>query len=557
MNAKLLPVVLVLPFAATPAAAQCWGESEVFATDFVNFERFGEAAALEGDRAVFGAPGAFIQFTEYGEAFVFERTPGNTDWAAVATLQASNLTAVDEFGVAVSLSGDTAAVGAFMQFGDGAAYLFERDLGGVGAWGEAKKLTHPTGKSGTYFGQYLALDGDALVVSAPSDQGPGFVFGKVWVHARNVGGPNAWGQVKELKPVPPLGSNSGYGNAVAIDGERVAISMAESGSSGKVAIYERNAGGPGAWGQVALLTASNGSSSLGASLSLDGDRLAVGDWQDASLTGAAYLFERDAGGPGAWGEIARLEASDKDTGDRFGYSVCLDGDVLAVGAPYSDDDGDRSGSLYVFTRDLGGAAAWGELGKITTADAQSNDQLGLGVGLTGTTVASGSRHHDHPQPGMGAGYFFEANSVAPTPYCTAGPSASGCQAQLAYTGAPSATASSGFVLQATSVEGSKDGLFLYGTNGRQAVPWGNTGSYQCVVAPVRRGGLLSGTGTSGQCDGSFSQDLNARWCSTCPKPAHNPGPGSLLQVQLWYRDPQNPFNRTSSFSAALEFCVGL
>ena len=137
-------------------------------------------------------------------------------------------------------------------------------------------------------------------------------------------------------------------------------------------------------------------------------------------------------------------------------------------------------------------------------------------------------------------------------YCTAGTSASGCQAQLAGSGAPSASAASGFSLQATNVEGSKDALFFYGTSGRQANPWGSGTSYQCVVPPVIRAGLLAGTGTNGACDGSFAQDMNALWQA---KPAKNPGAGALVQAQLWYRDPLNTSNQTTSLSDALEFAV--
>jgi agmatine/peptidylarginine deiminase len=146
----------------------------------------------------------------------------------------------------------------------------------------------------------------------------------------------------------------------------------------------------------------------------------------------------------------------------------------------------------------------------------------------------------------------ESTAIA---YCTAGTSASGCRAQLTAVGTASATAPSGFDLQAVSVEGSKDGLFFLGTNGRQATPWGSGTSYQCVVPPVRRAGLLAGVGTNGACDGSFSQDLNALWCPTCPKPAKNPGAGGIVQAQLWYRDPLSTSNRSTSLSDALEFLV--
>ena len=116
----------------------------------------------------------------------------------------------------------------------------------------------------------------------------------------------------------------------------------------------------------------------------------------------------------------------------------------------------------------------------------------------------------------------------------------------------SASAPSGFDLAAGNVEGSVDGLFFYGAQGRQAAPWGNGTSYQCVVPPVKRGGPLTGSGTSGLCNGSFTQDLNALWSSN---PVKNPGAGATVQAQLWYRDPFNTSNQTTSLSDAIEFLV--
>jgi hypothetical protein len=122
-------------------------------------------------------------------------------------------------------------------------------------------------------------------------------------------------------------------------------------------------------------------------------------------------------------------------------------------------------------------------------------------------------------------------------------------------GVPSASASSGFLLLASEVEGAKDGTFIFGINGRQANPWGNGTSYQCVVPPLTRAGPLTGLGTAGLCDGSFTQDMNAAWCPTCPLWNKNPGPGNLTQAQLWYRDPLSTSSQTTSLSNALEFLV--
>ena len=154
-------------------------------------------------------------------------------------------------------------------------------------------------------------------------------------------------------------------------------------------------------------------------------------------------------------------------------------------------------------------------------------------------------------PLLEAGCFDETVSAIST-YCTPGTSASGCQASISAAGTPSATAALGFVLSASSVEGLKNGQFFFGTNGRQANPWGNGTSYQCVVPPVVRAGLLIGVGVVGLCNGSFAQDLNAVWTAN---PAKNPGPGALVQAQFWYRDPFSTSNQPTSLSDAIEFAV--
>ena len=201
---------------------------------------------------------------------------------------------------------------------------------------------------------------------------------------------------------------------------------------------------------------------------------------------------------------------------------------------------------------------------------QDDEVLDIELGPSGSVLACGYTASNNFPPTPGA-YDTTANGAwdgvalsltpthgcptTPSSYCTAGVSASGCEATLSASGTASASAASGFDLLATSVEGLKDGLYFFGSNGRQANPWGNGTSFQCVAPPVKRAGLLAGTGTTGACDGTFNQDLNALWCPTCPKPLHNPGAGAVVQAQLWYRDPFNTSNQTTSLSSAIEFTV--
>jgi len=137
-------------------------------------------------------------------------------------------------------------------------------------------------------------------------------------------------------------------------------------------------------------------------------------------------------------------------------------------------------------------------------------------------------------------------------YCAAGVSASGCQALITTSGTPSASAASGFTIDVVDLEGQKDGLIFWGSNGKQTNSWGNGTSFQCVVPPVIRTGLQTGTGTIGACDGGYSLDFNA-WMAGHPGKA--PVSGTFVQVQAWYRDPFNTSNQSTSLSDAAEFSI--
>lgn len=139
-------------------------------------------------------------------------------------------------------------------------------------------------------------------------------------------------------------------------------------------------------------------------------------------------------------------------------------------------------------------------------------------------------------------------------YCTAGTTTNGCVPSLSYVGSPHASASSGFVISATGVEGQKSGFFYFGMTSAQVLPWGVGGtSSMCVLAPVQRMGTQSSGGNLFQCDGTFSQDWNA-FMSTHPSALGSPLTGGEdVWLQAWIRDPPAP--KTSSLSDALYFQV--
>lgn len=276
----------------------------------------------------------------------------------------------------------------------------------------------------------------------------------------------------------------------------------------------------------------------------------------------------DADGSGqCWMTENVLGNSDVDNGGVRVVSPSLD---LSGSNPiiqydyylYLTDQGGIDG-LRVKANDNAGSG-WQEVAAHTTSGQNAwrrhyilgSDLTAAGVSLTNNVTLRFIARDDDPQSTVEAAVdaFFVLNLScgALANYCTAGSSASGCQIGLSGSGTPSLSLASGFTISGTSGEGSKDGIFFFGQNGKQGNSWGTGTSYQCVTPPVKRTPIQSGGGTPGACDGSWSLDFNA-YVTANPQKA--PTAGTPTQIQLWYRDPLNSGNQTTSLSDAGEFTM--
>lgn len=126
----------------------------------------------------------------------------------------------------------------------------------------------------------------------------------------------------------------------------------------------------------------------------------------------------------------------------------------------------------------------------------------------------------------------------PTTYCSAKTTSSGCTPALSASGTPSASAASGFTLQATQVEAKNFGLFFFGTSGPAATPF--QGGFLCVQSPVTRVAPQA-AGGSAPCSGTYSLDFNAWLAASKPDLR---APGEPFYVQCWFRDPPDPVSGT-------------
>lgn len=143
-------------------------EQKLFVSDGGHGDEFGSAVAGFADTAIIGASlhlhGHPTNF-EAGAAYVFRRTGGI--WALEQKLLPPGLKSGDQFGSCVSLSGNTAVVGSQTSPNDisraGAAYIFLRS-GSV--WSQQKKLVATDQAAFDFLGSSVSISGDTALVGA-------------------------------------------------------------------------------------------------------------------------------------------------------------------------------------------------------------------------------------------------------------------------------------------------------------------------------------------------------------------------------------------------------
>ena len=379
------------PVTVDPLAQQSYLKASNTGMD----DEFGWAVAVSGDTVVVGAhfedsngvgvnpaSQADNSATDSGAAYVFVRTEGV--WSQQAYLKASNTDAGDEFGRSVAVSGDTVVVGADLEDGNGvgvnpasqannsvddsgAAYIFVRT---EGVWSQQAYLKASNPDMQDFFGASVAVSGDTVVVGADFESSNGVgvnpasqadnsadASGAAYVFVRAVG---VWSQQAYLK-ASNTDANDVFGRAVAVSGDTVVV---------------------GAWGE-----SSNG---VGVNSASQADN-------SADAAGAAYVFVRAAG---VWSQQAYLKASNTDTFDSFGITVAVSGDTVVVGAVYEasngtgvnpatqgDNSATDSGAAYVFVR---AAGVWSQQAYLKASNAESFDEFGTSVAVSGDTVVVGA-----------------------------------------------------------------------------------------------------------------------------------------------------------------------
>ena len=351
-------------------------------------------------------------------------TSGGTlaGWDAGTKIMASDLQASDQFGGSVSMSSDGTKVIVGVKYEDtgasnaGSAYIFA--LSG-GSWSQEAKIQASDPEASDYFGYSVSMSGDGtkVIVGAYGEDTGGSQAGAAYIFALSGG---SWSQQQKIQASDAQTSDLfGYGVSMSSDGTKVLVGARneDTGASNAGSAYIFALSG-GSWSQEAKIQASDkqAGDDFGQSVAMnsDGTKVLVGAYYEdtgGSNAGAAYIFALSGG---SWSQEAKIQASDPEASDNFGYSVSMSGDgtKVLVGARGEDTGGTNAGKAYIYTYSSG---SWGSELMFQSSDIQVDDNFGQSVAMSsdGTKVVVGAYAEDTGATNAGAAYIFDyhANQI--------------------------------------------------------------------------------------------------------------------------------------------------
>jgi len=317
---------------------------------------------------------------------------GTTGLAPKATLEALTGDPDASFAESVALDGDVALIGSPLGGGDlqdaGAAYVYVQ---AAGLWSQEARLLPTDTRSGDQFGRSVAIQGDFAFVGADNFlTSGGFINGAVYVFERQGG---LWPQVALIEPSDGAFAD-GFGAQIAVSGTTLLVGAAGAGTTGKAYVF---VGGGATWTEEAKLIPGTGGGS-GTRVALDGDVALVTSPLNASTRGAATIFTRTGT---SWAETKVLKDTNRASGERFGSSAALSGDLAAVGSRQLDGS---FGGVLIFERLAG---VWSMQQKLALSSSVFASGFGQALAWQGDTLLVGTPDDNALGSNQGAVYTFD------------------------------------------------------------------------------------------------------------------------------------------------------
>ncbi|EJK50151.1 hypothetical protein THAOC_30910 [Thalassiosira oceanica] len=270
------------------------------------------------------------------------------------------------------------------------------------------KLLAPEGSADDWFGCSTAIYQDTIVVGAEKDDDNGLNSGSAHVFVRSGG---KWKHQTKLL-APDGSEDGRFGMGVAIHKDTIVVGAwgedDNGSSSGSAHAFVRTGADwthlAADWTYQAKLLAPDGAAMdyFGRSVAINEDTIVVGaerDDDNGEDSGSAHVFVRTEE---EWKHQAKLLAPDGAT-DMFGANVAVNGVSIVVAAHRDDDNGFNSGSAHVFLRS---GEEWTHEAKLLARDGAARDYFGGSVAIHENTIVVGANRDDDNGEDSGSAYVF-------------------------------------------------------------------------------------------------------------------------------------------------------
>ncbi len=400
-----------------PAECDCppLYQSKRVALDDEAGDIFGYDVSILGSLALVGAPNEDTGGSNAGAAYLYRRNFFGV-WQQIQKIVAPDAAAGDQFGRAVEIGKTYLAITAPYTddngSNSGSVYIY-RYVAGTYVFHQELKAWD--GVANDNFGISISMTGDRLITGATGDDDNGSASGSVYAFELNALG--FWQKWDKFTASDGAASDA-FGWDVDMYGDNLVIGAFgddDNGpTSGSAYVFNRTSS-TAYYTEVDKLTASDGSDYdyFGRSVAIDRNNIIIGAFQRINTDGgAAYIYTKTAG-TNDWPETQKLVPDDNAAGDNFGWDVSLYNGRAVVGARGDDDGGSSSGSAYVYDYFAG---YWCMTHKINANDAAASDQFGFSVANTNNYIAVGAPYNDDGGSSSGSVYIFGCVSNTLPPY---------------------------------------------------------------------------------------------------------------------------------------------